>query len=213
MAEQKPLFNFSQFFLIFMVMLTIMIFIDNEMRNGFGMLVGFVLYPVIGFGGRYPVLSLLLVGILLTLFTTLIRERYMDWVKMARFQKYMEAYNKAFRDAFKSNNTSKMKKLQEIQPKIMEMNYENMKGQLKMMAFTMFFILVTFAWVSFFVYEEVVDKHISVPWAYNVSLLDSTVLPHWILLYSLLAIPFSTVFGRIIKHYRFKRFLAKKGGA
>jgi len=80
-----------------------------------GHYVGFALDPVFGFGGRWPVLTIMLAGAFMVLCTTLVRHFTTDWLETAKFQAYQRAFQKEFMKARKENNTYKMKKLQDQQ--------------------------------------------------------------------------------------------------
>src|SRR5256886_13415758 len=55
------------------------------------------------------------------------------------------------------------------------------------------------------------NQWIAVPWSNHVYLNSVYVLPSWVLLYSLLAIPFGQIITRVLKYVRFRRRLEKMG--
>jgi uncharacterized membrane protein (DUF106 family) len=72
----------------------------------------------------------------------------------------------------------------------------------------MLIIIPIFAWVSVFIAGLPPGTAIvNVPWAEAVDLNASTVLPHWILLYSLISIPFAQLLNRTLRYYSFRKKL------
>ena len=184
-------------FLTMMFMLWIII--NPELRDFMGETAGTVLEPRITFGYQYPVLTFLFAGIIMISFTTIIRHFIIDWEKMAEIQTKMGAYNKEMGEARQSGNEAKMKKLFAMQPQIMMLQSEMMSNQMKPMAFTMIIAIPIIMWLRIFV--NGLDLQVmSLPWEPNYSLdEDLWILPHWILVYSGLSLPFGQIIMRILK--------------
>ena len=91
----------------------------------------------------------------------------------------------------------------------MAKNMENSNKMMKSMPFTMIVIIPMFLWIRYFV-NEVVDPSnlgVFVPWA-EVSLLGQVwFMPNWILIYTLISIPFGQIVNRLIRTYKFKKYL------
>ena len=184
-------------FLTMMFMLWILI--NPDLRDFMGESAGAVLEPRITFGHQYPVLTFLFAGIIMISFTTIIRHFIIDWEKMAEIQTKMGAYNKEMGEARQSGNEAKMKKLFAMQPQIMLLQTEMMSNQMKPMAFTMVIAIPIIMWLRIFV-NDLNLQVISLPWEPNYSLNESLwILPHWILVYSGLSLPFGQVIMRILK--------------
>jgi len=135
--------------LVFMFALFIMF--DQNTRTFLGELIGYVLNPVIGFNGQYPLLTLVLAGLIMVTFSITVRTFFTDNVEMARNQKVMAAFNQELRQARIDNNLYKIKKLTEHQQEIMSKSMDMSTKQLKLMPATLIFIIPIFAWVSVFV--------------------------------------------------------------
>ena len=190
-------------------MLVLLMMFDTATRDGVSALMNGILYPIIGFGGRYPVFTLIAAGLLMTAITTLIRNHTTDWVQMAENQKKMSAFNKELREARMAGNTKKVDKLMKIQPEIMKMSMESSSSQMKLMPITMLVAIPIFFWISYFIYTEASSIIFSVPWEYNAHLTSSHILPNWILLYSLLSLPVGQVLQRGLKYMDFRKELAE----
>ncbi len=186
--------------------LAMFIMFDQNLRNMLGRLVGTVLQPIIGFDYQYPMLTLALAGLIMVSFSIIVRSLFTDYVDMARSQKVMSEFNKELRQARQDNNLYKIKKLTEHQQEIMSKSMEMSTQQLKLMPATLLFIIPIFAWVFLFV-DDLPSAIISVPWQPVVDLKDSNVLPNWILVYTLVSIPFGHVLTRTIRFFQFKKKL------
>jgi len=206
--------------------LVILILFNPGLRVVLGQYAGYVLQPALGFGGAYPLLTILLASVLLVVSTTAIRHFLIDWVNMARVQEAMRSFQKEFAAARKENNTYKLKKLTDAQPQIMEMQAEMSTEQMKPMAFTMLLVIPIFAWLAGLFAAAtatagaglfVATGHhvIHVPWdrAWDLTLNTDPpehhfyllgFLPRWIVLYSLFGIPLGQIAQRALKLWEYR---------
>ncbi len=207
--------GFTRFMMIFLFLLAVVAIIDPTMAQGFGVLAGIVLYPIIGFGGRYPVLTVLLAGAITTGVSSILRDHYTDWIKMIKSQKTNSAWQKEYREAMRKGNRSQMDKLNKIRQGFMKDQMDVQLNSMKPLAWTFFLFIVLFAWLSVFVNQTLNvfgGQYFAVPWASNVFVnFVPFLFPSWILLYSLLAIPIGQILTRVLKYVRFKRRLAAMG--
>ena len=196
--------------MIFLGVLAIYVLIDPTVGRTFGLIAGAILEPVIGFGGRYPVITILLAGLVTTTVSSVLRHFFTPWIRMAKMNATMGAIRKETMEAFRKQNTNRVQKLRSKQSEIM-VEYQDVQFvPLKLMAYTMFFFIVIFTWLRLFVDETLSAQgnlYFAVPWSFNAHLLDVYVFPSWILLYSLLALPFGQVVQRILKYITFHRRL------
>lgn len=213
---KPPTPNISgQMLLLFALMISMLVLFDQNLRKALGRIVGYGLAPIVGFGGAQPILTLLLTGLVMSFFSIVVRHLFIDWVEQARNARIMSAFQKEMREARMSNNTFKLKKLVEIQPQMMSQSLKTTQTQFKLMPFTMIVVVPIFAWLANFVYFDLASTAFSVPWTFNVDMKSITVfLPNWVLLYSLLTLPFGQVLTRALKYFTFRNRLAdlvKKG--
>jgi len=196
--------------MIFLGLLAVYAIISPDVGIGFASIANVALFPVIGFGGVLPTLTILLAGILTTTISSVIRDHYTNWVKMARTQKVMASWRKEQMEAMRKGQTTKLEKLKEAQQGFMKDAMEMQTTPLKSMAWTLFLFIVIFTWLRLFVdvvLQNLGNQWIAVPWSNHVYLNSVYVLPAWVLLYSLLAIPFGQIITRVLKYIRFKRRL------
>jgi len=206
MRAPKPDFG-GQLLLMLALMFSMFLLFDQGMRKSLGNIVGVALSPLVGFGGEAPLVTLLLTGLITSLFTITVRQFFTDWIGQARNARIGSAFNKEMKEARLSNNTYKLKKLTELQPQMMSQQLKASQTQMKLMPVTMIVIVPTFAWLANFVYFDLQSTIFTVPWAFSASMTGSSVLPNWILLYSLLTLPFGQVLTRMLKYFSFSRKL------
>ena len=131
--------------------------------------------------------------------TTIIRHVLIDWEVMAETQNKMNAYNKEMSKARKSGNEARMRKLMAMQPQVMVLQSEMMSNQMRPMMFTMVIAIPIIMWLRIFV-EGMGHPVLSLPWEGNYNLNDDLwFLPHWILVYSALSLPFGQILMRGLK--------------
>lgn len=202
--------SFTRFIMIFLGLLAIYAIFDPQVGTGFARAADVAFGPMIGFGGARPVLTILLAGMLTTIVSSLIRDHYTNWVKMARTQKVMGAWRREQMEAMRKGQSTKLAKLKEAQQGFMKDTMEMQTVPLKSMAWTMFLFIVIFTWLRLFVdltLGGLGNQWIAVPWSTHVFLNSAYVFPSWVLLYSLLAIPFGQIITRLLKYVRFRRRL------
>jgi uncharacterized membrane protein (DUF106 family) len=205
----------STFFTIFVFVAAMFVLLDNNIRLALGQLVGVVFEPLVGFNGAMPVVTLFLTGILMTSLTIIFRHFFTDYVKQAESQKIVSSFNKELRAARVENNKYKIKKLTEEQPKIMKKSMDMSTIQMKLMPVTMIIVIPIFAWLDVFMNGLDPLPVVNLPWATAVPLVNrvvdgvfingTTVLPNWVLLYSLVSIPFGQILARSLRWYQFNR--------
>lgn len=209
MADVKaadPKATTSRMLLIFVFIMAIFVMFDQDLRSALGNIVGLGLEPLWGFDGSFPVVSLFITGAFMTFLSIVVRHFFTDYVKQARSQKIMAAFNKEMREARKENNTYRLKKMLELQPKMMEESMKQTTSQMKLMPVTMLIIIPIFAWLAVFV-GHLDSAVITVPWSNSADLNHAYVLPAWVLLYSLISVPFGQLLSRGLRYYSFKKRL------
>jgi uncharacterized membrane protein (DUF106 family) len=197
----------NQLVMLLAFMVAIFVLFDPKIRQALGKYVGYGLEPIVGFGGEMPVVTLLLTGLIMTFFSITVRHFFIDWIGQARNQRISSAFSKELREARSSNNTFKLKKLMELQPQIMAQSMKTTQSQFKLMPVTMIVIIPIFAWLANFVYMGLGSTAFSVPWEFNASMRNSNLLPNWVLLYSLMTLPFGQVLQRLLKQLSFRKKL------
>lgn len=202
--------SLSRFVLIFLFILSFWTLFDPQLAGGFAAVAGAVLMPVLGFGGALPVITILVAGALTTTASSIVRDYFTNWVKMARTNRVMAAWRKEQMDAMRKGNEARLKKLQEIQKGFSKDAQDMIFAPYKSMAVTTLAFVIMFTWIRSFVDSTLLangNPFIAVPWSSNVWLPSIYVFPSWVLLYSLLAIPFGQIVSRALKYFRFRRRL------
>ncbi|MBQ8180206.1 MAG: DUF106 domain-containing protein [Candidatus Methanomethylophilaceae archaeon] len=194
------------------IMMAVMMF-----RDAIGQALDFV-FRYISFDGQYPVLTLIIAGLVMITVSTLIRSLMSDPIEMARNQQIQADFNKEFRQARIENNLFKLKKLQEEQPQIMAMSMEASTSQMKVMPITMLFIIPVYAWVYYFLIEGgayfneaagTLDLlHVAMPWGtLDLNTLLMGFFPAWIVIYTMVSLPIGQIENRLIRFIALKKRL------
>ncbi len=216
----------SGFLMIFLGLFTFMVMFNWDIRMKLAGWIGYVLFPLIGFdfdgngAGDIPIITLLLAGIILATFSTVIRHFQTDWVEMARNQKQMKAVNKALREAKLGGDTEKEKRITEHQQKMMGLQQNMMFNNLKMMVYTMLVAIAIFTWIWADFMEDLDVAMISVPWNLSMNAMDrinvcfgqAVPMYKWLLIYILLSFPLGLMVQHALKLYTFKKKIVESEG-
>jgi len=189
--------------LVLMLLLFLMIFIfgDPNIRNWIALSLNSIFYPIIGFGGNYPILTVTLAGVLVVFLSSFFTNLFTDWKAMGKAQEASRAFQKEIGKARREGNTNRVNKLMKMQPQIMKMTTESSSGMMKPMFFLFIFIAPIFIWLMYFL-GQLNYYFFTVPWANSVSLFarvpligNILTISSWFLLYLL----FSMVVGQLIR--------------
>ena len=195
-TEQQPPAMGGMFLTMFLMLYII---IYPGLRVTMGEVAETLLEPRIGFDGAYPAVTILLAGMVMIGGTTVIRHLLVDWQQMAEVQLKMQAYNKALSEARKSGQQARVQKLMKMQPEVLMLQSGMMSNQMRPMVFTMLIAIPIIMWLYEFTAGLPVQA-LSLPWEPHWALQDRLwILPHWILIYSVMALPFGQILLRGLK--------------
>jgi uncharacterized membrane protein (DUF106 family) len=171
-----------------------------------------VVFQVIDFDGRMPVLSLVLAGTVMITLSTVIRGLITDPLQQARIQQEQSAFNAEMRQARLENNLFKLKKLQEQQPAMMAKSMEMSTGQMKVMPVTMIVILPMYAWIFFFITYSVPAELLTVSMPWGPLDLNGKVMgfmPYWIVIYTMISLPIGQLENRFVRYFLLRKRLSE----
>lgn len=194
--------------MIGMLLTLVLMFVVLMYREQVGKYLNFI-FKYIGFDGQYPVLTLIMAGMIMTTVSSILRSALTDPIKMAKSQHLQKEFNREMREARLENNLYKIKKLTDQQPMMMSKSMESSQEQMKIMPVTMIVVMPIYAWVLYFLTNHVPNTLINVPWASGVDLLSTMVLPSWILIYTLISIPIGQLMGKIVRYILLKRRISE----
>jgi len=184
--------------MLMMLMMFVMLFIfgDQNIRSTIAVSLHSALYPIIGFGGKYPLLTIFIAGIFVVFLSSFFTNVFTDWKAMGKAQETSRAFQKELQKARKEGNTNKVNKLMKMQPQIMKMTTESSSGMMKPMIFLMIFIAPIFIWLTYFL-GTLEYTLFTVPWTSGVSLFGRgiSIMSNWFLVYMV----FSMVFGQLLR--------------
>ena len=188
----------SSFLYFFLLMIAFLIIFDRRLRDTIAGIVNYILYPVIGFDGKYPLLTVFIAGSLVIILSALIRHFSTNWLEIAKIQEKVSEFQKKYREALKSQNKYMIKKLQNMQKEIMVEQSSITSQQFKIMPITIILFVPIFSWIWNFLYSAN-HYYFDTPWKIHVSLFKSHIFPNWILLYMLFSIPFTQFVQYLIR--------------
>jgi len=196
--------------MISMLLMMVVMFAILPFRATIGQYMHFVLNPLIGFNGLYPVLTIFCAGILLIVFTTLIRHFTTDWNAQAKSQQISKAFSKEMREAQMNRDVKRMEKLRKQQQEIMSMSMAQSSKQMKLMPITMVIAMSIFFWLYHFleVIAAVNDGAVNVvaPWNPKWNLLGASFwFPNFIWIYMFVSMPLGQVFTKVLQFFTMKR--------
>jgi uncharacterized membrane protein (DUF106 family) len=201
-------------FMVLIIMMVVMMF-----RKEIGGALNVIFEPLIGFGGKWPVFTLVIAGLIMITLSTIIRSFMTDFVGQARNQKISSEFNKEMRQARLENNLFKLKKLQEEQPKMMARSMESSTQMMRVMPITMLVIIPIYAWVGYFLGDPSYGFDASfvplvphelltapMPWG-TVGLVDRLAgfFPIWIVVYTMISLPVGQLENRVVRYYLLKK--------
>lgn len=209
----------SGFVFIIMAVFLVFIMFDDGLGKTIISIADIGLQPALGFNYAFPLITLMITGLIMIVFSTVLRHFLIDWKEMAKNQKLMSTYQKEVNKATKDNNQARLKKLQDMNPQIMKLQQTQMMNQMKPMVFTMFLAIILFRWLYFFM-AGIPHDSISLPWQEVFYLRDPLLeqlccfgggrgMPQWVVIYILVSIPLGQVLMRALKLWDFRRDIKK----
>ena len=212
-----PSFKPSTMVLTFLFLLGILMIFDTSTRNEVAVFFGYGLVPLIGFGGKYPLVTMFLAAVLEMALTAVAYNYTTDWVKAARVAKWSSAFRKVQMEALRSGKKDRIDALKPKQQQLTQLTSEMSIAQLKGMAVTWFLVIAIYTWVGLFVACGTHNSPMP-PWTCavnNTILVGGTsislmhqewVVPLWFLVFSLYTIPTSLILRRYLKEYSLRKF-------
>ena len=213
-AQQAQMANAMPKGMMFsMLFMLIIMFVVMGFRVQIGSALN-VVFHYIDFNGDYPVLTLIIAGIIMITLSTVIRMLITDAVGPAMSQYKQRKFSEAYRQARLDNNLHLMKKYEEMQPKMMAASQQQSSSMMMAMPVTMIIIIPIYAWIYYFVSMDSgcacfdMDRILTLPWGF--ADLNGTVIlsmPVWIFVYSLISLPLGQVEQKIILYYKISKRL------
>ena len=215
---RAPAPSFRRFLMIFLFILGLYVAFVPGAGEPFAAALGVILNPLLAFNGAYPVVTILLAGVMSSTISSVLRHFSTDWVGMARVNRTLGALRKDQFEAMKKGNQARVKKFREVQTAMMIDAQKVQFASMRSFAYTFLFFVVLFLWLR----AEFIDQTLTalnnllfaVPWSSDALLTAGYgPFPAWVILYSLLALPFSLIVQRVLKFVFFSRRLrARESG-
>ncbi len=195
----------------------LLLFSDPIARHAIGGLTGVYLTPLMGLGGAFPLVTLLLAATVLAVSSTVVRHFVTDWEGQGHSTHDNGHINKLLREAQRNQNHQRVAKLRQEQTRMMADQQLRLAGQMKVMVVTMIVGFVIFFWLGVFIYQTTFVRTITTPWDPSWDLWAPGpflhVFPRWVLLYSLISFPLGQGIAAGLKFWDFGRKLHKPPSA
>lgn len=196
--QQNPM---SQMMPMIVMLILYMVFIFANEIIGEGL--NYVLYPVIGFGGKMPLMTLFTAAMIFPVISRFVMFLTTDYVGRAKNAHINKHFQKELREAIGSNNKYKTKKLREMQPEIQQMQSSGMS--MTSMIIPMLVVFPIFMWLRYFFGNLAVMPIAALPWTYVDLFATGTIplgilaFPNWIIIYSIITFPLYLVLEKGLK--------------
>ncbi len=208
-VERRPQQSSSTMYFMIFFLFMMILFIPG-LRTALGVAAGFIMTPLFSFDGRYPIYTILASGLLLTLINVWARHHYTDWIKMARVQAKMKAFNKVYREAMMKQDMAKMEKLKKLQTQYMAESMESQSQMMKATTITFLIVIAIFSWLWIFMQSIASYTLMAVPWSFAVDMNHSLIFPYWLWIYSAVTMPLAWVVQYIFKYFEFRKKLEEE---
>ena len=207
--QQMPQGTGSMLLMLMLMIGMLFAFTNAGIRDASVAGMNYIFKPTIGFGGAFPVITIMIAELFVVLLGTSLRILFTDFVQQARIQKIMGALRKEQRSAFKERDQDKIKKLNQHQNKYLMQNTQVMNKQMRILPVTLIIIFPLFTWLSVFL-GALPYPVFTVPWASRVYFTKVFLFfPSWVFLYAILGIPFTQIYQRLLRYFVLKRRLEK----
>lgn len=191
--------------LIYLLIFLILILFVFPLIQGPVLVLGWtVLYPLIGFEGRLPVLTILLAGIIVVTISSIFTHIFTDWRKIAEAQEIAKAFQAELTKARKEGNTNRINKLMKMYPEVTRKQTEVSSNSMKSTIFLIIFIWPIFLWLrSFLAY--IPNCYFTLPWANNVPLVsnEKIIMQAWLWMYLVFSTVLATIIRQLLKYISF----------
>jgi len=210
-AAPPPVTGGSGMSWMFIMLIMMFVLISPGPRAILGGAFSVAFNPIIGFGGTAPVWSIFLGTVIMMSISQTIRGKMTPWVKVAKNQQYMKAFQKevseARKEARETGRDVRLRKLMEIQPQVMSRQMETQGQQMKPSIFTMALFIAFITWI-YALLDIAAVPDIATPW--NPSLVIAgarSIFSPAILIYFCFTIPLSQVILNMWKYIYFSKRL------
>jgi uncharacterized membrane protein (DUF106 family) len=176
------------------------VILGQDFRNSLGQSVGFIMDPLVTLLGASNFhIVLFIMASITALYASLIQKYTMDWELMRSTQEKMRVFQKQFREAQLSNNTSLMKKMEAERSEMMSQQMEMSKQQFKPMAYISIISLPLFMWAYYYISGHEAATMVFPFWGEQI-LTDTIIGPfqHWIFWYFIASLAVSQLIRKAL---------------
>lgn len=146
-----------------------------------------------------PHIMILLLGVITGLYSALIQKYLMDWDLMREAQWKVGEFQKLLREAQKTENKFLLKRIEEIQPEILELQKAMSSMQLRSMAYIVIVTIPLFIWAWYYIQNHP-SQAILLPLSGEVTLMQNVIGPiqFWIVWYFFSSAGISQIIRKVL---------------
>jgi len=146
-----------------------------------------------------PHIMILLLGLITGLYSSIIQKYLMDWDLIKESQWKIQEFQRILKEAQETENKFLLKRLEEIQPEITELQAKTSRMQLRSMAYVVIITIPLFIWAWFYIANHP-HQSITVPLAGSITLTHPVIGPiqFWIVWYTFSSIGISQIIRKIL---------------
>jgi uncharacterized membrane protein (DUF106 family) len=190
--------------MIYMLLVMVAMFAVLPFSTTIGAYANYLLYPLIGFNGSYPILTILCGGVVLVIFQTIIAHITTDWRAQAKAQQISRAFQQEFRKAQIEKNAKKLNELRKKQQDMMSLSMEQSSKQMRLMPVTFIIAMFIFFWLYYFL-GTLENTIVQAPWGSFDLLATSMLFPNYVWFYMLITFPLGHVLRKGLQLVRLNR--------
>ncbi len=191
--------------MLYMLLVMVLMFVMLPFTTMIGEYMNYVLYPLIGFNGEYPLLTIFFGGILLVAFNTIVAHITTDWREQAKAQQVSRVFQQEMRKAQMEKNAKRMNELRKHQQDVMALSMSQSSRQMKLMPFTLFVAMLIFFWLLYFLQNGSIETVVNAPWGSFDLLATSFFFPNYVWFYMLITFPLGHVLRKGLQLMRLNR--------
>ncbi len=210
--QQEAMKKMMTFQMVYMFIMlgSLFIIITPTSRNTVGGFLNLAFLPSFGFDYKYPILTIIITGVIIGVILSIPRYFFTDWVKMGKMQNTMKAFNGVIREAYRNHDMKKINKLNSMRMQMSMDQYQLSMNTMKPLLVISVLTILFYAWLFVFV-GKLPYNYIAFPWDYNINISTAHfwVMPYWIFTYFLTEMVVSYFITMIMKYVDFSFRLKK----
>lgn len=203
--------------MLYFVIMILLLFVYTipTLRTLFAIPMTYILQPIIGFGYKEPIFTILFAALITGFVNTIARHYFTDYFGMAEMQFKNRKLSQRYREAIRSRNKDEMDTVRKEQSKSMQDSMKMTQQQMKPTFVTLILTVLIFAWLIGFMYHAKSLDTTTIAYPFG-TLPGNLMTPFygfyvWIGIYSLFSITFTYPLQYALKMWYIRRSVKNEG--